>query len=115
MRFRIRTDLSRATQCNCSICTRKGTLNYRVSTENLELLSGKDALSVYQFGTKKAKHYFCTTCGIHPFSNPRAAPEMYAVNIRCLDRFHELIDGISVAKFDGQNWEQAVKDVNFVR
>jgi hypothetical protein len=115
VRFRIRTDFSRITECNCSICTKKGTLNHRVAPENFELLSGGDALSVYQFGTRTAKHYFCTACGIHAFSRPRAVPEMFAVNVRCLDDFHQAIAAAKVAKFDGLNWEQAVKEFKFIQ
>lgn len=86
-----------------------------MAPENFELVSGGEALSVYRFGTGTAKHYFCTTCGIHPFSRPRAAPEMFAVNVRCLDDFHKLIAAAKVAKFDGQNWEHAVKEFKFTQ
>ena len=115
VRFRIRTDLSRLVECNCSICAKKGALHHRVPPENFELLSGQDALALYQFGTKVAKHYFCRFCGIHTFSNPRAAPDMVTVNVRCLDRFPQDMDLDNVAKFDGQNWEQAVQMFKFTK
>ena len=107
VRFRLHLPLARATQCNCSICTRKGTLNHRVPADRFELLTGADALSIYQFGTHTAKHYFCKTCGIHPFSNPRTAPDAYAVNLRCLDEFPEIMAGLELTEFDGREWEKA--------
>ena len=111
VRFRVRTDFSRVAQCNCSICERKGALHQRVTPAEFELVAGKDALTLYQFGTHTAKHYFCATCGVFPFGHPRTAPELIVVNIRCLDDFAALIGGITIVPFDGQNWEQAAQDL----
>jgi hypothetical protein len=60
-----------------------------------------------------AKHWFCKVCGIHPFSNPRAAPDMYSVNIRCLDDYWTEIPNIEVRLFDGNNCEEAIKTFTF--
>ena len=109
VRFRVRTDFPRVVQCNCSICVRKGALLLRVAPADFEVLAGADALTLYQFGTRTAKHYFCSTCGVHPFGHPRTAPELTVVNIRCLDDFAVLIDGITIMPFDGRNWEQAAQ------
>ncbi len=81
--------------------------------ERFRLLSGQESLALYQSGSKIAKHWFCKHCGIHPFSNPRAAPEMFSINIRCLDDFHALKNGIEIVQFDGRNWEEAVKAFKF--
>ena len=113
VRFEIETDLTKATDCNCSICTRKGALHHRVSPERFKLLSGQDCLTLYQSGDKTAKHWFCSVCGIHPFSNPRAAPDMVTINIRCLDRYWDEIANVEVRMFDGQNWEEAIKEFKF--
>lgn len=110
VRFEIETELSKAIECNCSICTKKGALLHRVPPERFRLLSGRDALTLYQSGTMIAKHWFCKHCGMHAFNHPRAAPELYSVNIRCLDDFHELRDGIEIVPFDGRNWERAMQN-----
>jgi hypothetical protein len=107
VRFRVRADLSRASECNCSICTKKGILHLTVSHEDFELLRGEDALTTYQFNTKTAKHTFCKYCGIHSFYTPRLHPDRISVNARCLE-------GIDIAAlrprfFDGQNWEEAAR------
>ncbi len=107
VRFEIETELNRASECNCSICTKKGALHHRVPPERFRLLAGEEALTLYQFGTKTAKHWFCRHCGMHPFSNPRLAPDQYSINIRCLDDFAQLLPGIEITRFDGQNWEAA--------
>lgn len=109
VRFEIETDLNKAIECNCSICTKKGALLHRVPPENFRLLSDEDALTLYRFATGIAQHWFCRHCGIHAFNRPRAAPERYSINIRCLDDFHRLKNVIEIVPFDGQNWEEAVK------
>lgn len=113
VRFEIETDLTKATECNCTICTRKGALHHRVPPDRFKLLSGQESLTLYQFGSKIAKHWFCAVCGIHPFSNPRAAPDMYSVNIRCLDDYWAEVPNIEVRLFDGENWEDAIKTFKF--
>jgi hypothetical protein len=113
IRFEIETELSKAIECNCSICTKKGALHHRVPPERFRLLSDQDALALYQSGTRIAKHWFCKHCGIHAYSNPRAAPNMMSVNIRCLDDFHLLKSNIEITQFDGRNWEEAARTFKF--
>lgn len=105
--FEVTSDLAKAIQCNCSICTKKGALHHRVAPARFRLLKGKQDLVLYRFGTNTAKHWFCRHCGIHVFSNPRLAPDACSVNIRCLDDFEALLPGIEIVHFDGRHWEQA--------
>ena len=84
VRFRVTANLSRVTECNCSVCAKKGFLHLIVPPEQFELLSGKDALTTYRFNTGTARHTFCATCGIHPFYVPRSDPDKIDVNVRCL-------------------------------
>jgi hypothetical protein len=107
VRFRVTADLDRITECNCSICSKKGILHLIVPPEQFELLSGKDDLTVYEFNTRIAKHMFCKHCGIHPFYVPRSDPDKIDVNARCLDGTD--LTEISPKPFDGKNWEAAIK------
>lgn len=109
VRFEVVTRLDKLMECNCSICAKKGALHHRVPPERFTLIAGQDALALYQFGSNKAKHWFCRRCGIQPFTNPRSAPEIYSINVRCLDDADSDIAGIEVQKFDGKNWERAVE------
>lgn len=113
VRFEVDTDIDRVIDCNCSICTKKGALHHRVSTEQFRLIEGEEFLSLYQFDTREANHYFCSKCGMHPFSNPRIAPDHYSVNIRCLDDFDLETGGFEVVKFDGRNWEEAAAKLGY--
>jgi len=106
VRFRVTADLSRVTNCNCSICTKKGFLHLIVPPEQFELLSGADALTTYRFNTGTARHTFCATCGIHPFYVPRSDPDKIDVNVRCLDDVD--FAALTMHPFDGRNWEHAI-------
>ena len=112
VKFSVNTILDKVVSCNCSICSKKGVLHHRVSPEQFTLIEGAEHLALYQFDTKEAKHYFCSVCGIHPFSNPRAAPDMYSINVRCLDDYDLAAGSHEVVEFDGRNWEQAVDELN---
>lgn len=94
------------TECNCSICSKKGFLHLIVSPQAFELLSGKDALTTYRFNTGVAQHTFCATCGIHPFYIPRSDPDKIDVNVRCLDDVD--VASLIIGRFDGRHWEEAI-------
>ena len=105
VRFRVTGDLATVTECNCSVCTKKGLLHLIVALSEFELLQGSDALETYRFNTGTARHTFCRFCGVQPFYTPRSDPDRIDVNVRCLD-------GVELAalprhSFDGRNWEQA--------
>ncbi len=106
VRFEVDTVIDKVTQCNCSICSKKGILHHRVAAENFRLLAGEDQLATYRFGTRVAKHHFCGVCGIAVFTRPRAAPELYTINVRVLDNYDVETDRPEVLQFDGRNWER---------
>jgi hypothetical protein len=108
VRFRVTADLDRVTECNCSICTKKGFLHLIVPPEQFELLSGKGDLATYRFNTGTARHTFCRHCGIHAFYVPRSDPDKIDVNVRCLDGVDPR--SIPVKRFDGRNWEAAMQE-----
>jgi len=107
VRFRVTADLDRVSECNCSMCTKKGFLHLIVAPEQFELVSGADVLTTYVFNTKVAKHRFCRLCGVHAFYTPRSDPDKIDVNVRCLDGVD--LSSLAVSPFDGQNWEQSMQ------
>jgi hypothetical protein len=78
-------DFKKIRGCNCSMCARRGAVVASVKVEDLIIESGQDKLSLYQFGTFTAKHYFCSVCGIYTFHQRRSEPSEYAINIACFD------------------------------
>jgi hypothetical protein len=107
VRFRVTATLDGVTECNCSVCTKKGFLHLIVPPAQFELLSGKDELATYEFNTRTAKHTFCKVCGIHPFYIPRSDPDKIDVNVRCLEGID--LAAVSIKRFDGRNWEAAIQ------
>lgn len=95
--------ISTITECNCSVCQKKGILHAAAQENELTLLEGKDALTLYKFGSGIAEHQFCKHCGIHVFGRPRSAPDRLTVNVRCLDDFAEILSSAKISRFDGQN------------
>lgn len=106
VRFRVILRSYAVSDCNCSICTKKGYQHLIVPKEDFELLSDQGALSTYSFNTHVAKHHFCKTCGIHSFYVPRSHPDGFSVNARCLDDARP--EWFDATPFDGRDWEGAI-------
>ena len=70
-----------ARRCDCSFCRRRSVVVASVKVEELELLEGTDRLTLYQWGTGVAEHYFCSVCGIYTHHRRRSNPSEYGVNI----------------------------------
>jgi hypothetical protein len=90
-------------ECNCSICTRKGYPHHTVSPDRFRLLQGEEDLATYQFGTGRPRHQFCRRCGVASFYRPRANPENYMINVRCLEGVD--LGALERVRFDGRSWE----------
>jgi hypothetical protein len=105
--FEVEGNLTSVIDCNCSLCRQRGALWYGASDSSLRIITGEADLTLYQFNTKTAKHYFCSHCGVHPFVRPRLDPTRWAVNARCLDGVDVL--SLEMRSFDGANWEMAAQ------
>ena len=72
-------------RCNCSICRKRGAIAVSVSLDGLKVTKGAELLTLYQFNTMTAKHYFCSRCGIYTHHRRRSNPDQYGVNVACLE------------------------------
>jgi len=101
--FEVEGDLNQVADCNCSICSRMGSLHWFVPKDALHLVTAEDNLATYTFGPATISHYFCPKCGIHPFGEgtDRSGNHMVAVNVRCLDGVD--LETLSVSHFDGRS------------
>jgi hypothetical protein len=97
-----------ALDCNCSVCRMAGYLHVMVPHERFELVTGRDALTSYRFGSGAAEHLFCSSCGVKSFYQPRSHPEAWSLNANCLDQPVEL----AIAAFDGRNWDAAAASLD---
>ncbi len=86
VRFHVRlTDgLNTARRCNCSYCRMRGAVVVSADLDAIVISEGGEALSLYQFNTMSAKHYFCSKCGIYTHHQRRSNTNQYGVNVACL-------------------------------
>ena len=103
IKFEAEGEIKEALACNCSICSRKGSLLWFVPRANLHLLTPEADASTYTFNKHVIKHRFCPTCGIHPFADgvDSKGNAMGAINIRCLENV--ALASIPVKHFDGRS------------
>jgi hypothetical protein len=81
-------------------------LHLPVYPADFMLLKGRDALTVYAFGTGVAQHPFCRSCGMQAFYVPRSNPDRLSVNARCLDDID--VAALRPSRhFDGRHWEES--------
>ena len=96
------TGFEKLMRCNCSLCKRRGYIMTPVDPKNFEIIKGKNLLNLYQYHTNIAKHYFCSLCGIYPFTRPRSNPKVYMINIACVEGVNPF-DYENVSVNDGNN------------
>ena len=102
IRFQVEGEVDSGLACNCSMCSRKGSLLWFVPREQLRLLTDEDAASTYLFNKHVIQHRFCTQCGIHAYGEgkgPDGKP-MAMVNVRCLEGVD--FDTLPVKHYDGR-------------
>ncbi|MBL95534.1 MAG: hypothetical protein CFH06_00164 [Alphaproteobacteria bacterium MarineAlpha3_Bin5] len=90
------TVFSNASRCNCSFCRRRWAPNATVPEDQMEVVRGADMLTIYQFHTKVAEHYFCSRCGIYTHHRRRSNPAEFGVNVTCFDH-------IDMSNYDRSN------------
>ncbi|OOY26906.1 aldehyde-activating protein [Thioclava sp. L04-15] len=88
-------------RCDCSFCRRRGAVAVSAPLTGIRIVKGEENLSLYQFGTMTAKHYFCKTCGIYTHHQRRSNPNQYGVNAACLE-------GVNPRDLDPVPWSDGV-------
>tara|TARA_B100000749_G_C18151466_1_gene351984 strand:+ start:176 stop:436 length:261 start_codon:yes stop_codon:yes gene_type:complete len=80
----------------------RGAISVSVPLDGLKVIKGAELLTLYQFNTMTAKHYFCSRCGIYTHHRRRSNPDQYGVNLACLEGVNPY-DLKDVPIFDGIN------------
>lgn len=88
-------------RCDCSFCRRRGAVAVSARLDGIRIVRGEDALSLYQFNTGSAKHYFCRHCGIYTHHQRRSNPNEYGVNAGALE-------GVNPRDLDPVPWNDGV-------
>jgi hypothetical protein len=86
VRFRVRlaNGFRSARRRTCSFCRMRGAVVVSAKLADIEFLGGEDNLTLYQFNSRTAKHWFCRTCGIYTHHQRRSKPDEYGINVACL-------------------------------
>ena len=63
----------------------RGAIAASVALEGLKVTKGANLLTLYQFNTMTAKHYFCSRCGIYTYHRRRSNPDQFGFNVACLE------------------------------
>ena len=77
--------LASARRCDCSYCRRRGAIVVSAPLDQVVIVKGAENLTLYQWGTGTAKHWFCKTCGIYTHHQRRSSPLQYGINTGILD------------------------------
>ncbi|RKF14141.1 GFA family protein [Roseovarius spongiae] len=85
LRITLTDGLRTARRCDCSFCARRGAAAVTAPRDGVEVVRGADTLTLYQWGTMTAKHWFCSVCGIYMYHNRRSDPEECGVNLGALE------------------------------
>ena len=101
LRINLPNGLNGVQRCDCSFCKRRAAPNVSVPLDQLEVIKGADALSLYQWNTGTAKHWFCSTCGIYTHHQRRSNPNEYGVNMGA-------IEGVNPAEHEPIRWDDGV-------
>lgn len=87
VQFDLAPPILELTTCDCSLCAMRGVVMARVPEASLAIRQGRESLTLYRWNTQRARHYFCSLCGIYVFHRKRAAPGHFGVNVHCLEGF----------------------------
>ena len=105
---RLTDKLNTARRCTCSMCSRRGAVAVSAELKDIEFTQGEDSLTCYTFGTRIAKHYFCSTCGIYTHHQRRSNPTQFGINLACLEGHTPFLDAVPV--LNGKNHPRDQKD-----
>lgn len=103
VRYEVTLTLDSVLSCNCSMCTKRGSLLAFTTSDKFTLLSGGDDLTDYQFNKRIIHHLFCPKCGVGSFARG-VGPDgkaMIAINVRCLDKVDR--GALKLTPFDGRS------------
>jgi len=93
--------ITKGVRCNCSFCSKRGTMISLVPGENFKFEAQEDSLGTYQWGKMQAKHHFCKHCGISTFSETTRRPGQFIVNLGCVEDVDTF--SLDVTVFDGKH------------
>ncbi|EKF17256.1 GFA family protein [Nitratireductor pacificus] len=88
------------TECNCSLCRRRGALWLHCHPAEVTFTAGAGSTAEYLQGDRTLAMHHCPTCGCTTHWSPAdPAGQRMAVNARLIDP--QAIAGLRIRRFDG--------------
>jgi len=108
VKYEAELDAAKGSRCNCTICTKTMSTNAMTKPELLRVTKGEDALSIYEWGAKISKRFFCKFCGIHVFGRgflEEIGGAYASINLNTLDDIEPT--SVKLQYWDGRhdNWQ----------
>jgi hypothetical protein len=108
VRFEVDLDANAGgARCNCTICTKIAQTGAVVRPEAFKLLEGAASLSMYEWGGKTSRRFFCKRCGVHVFGRghlKELGGDYVSVNLNAVDDID--VSELTLVHWDGRhnNW-----------
>ncbi|HEY0051923.1 MAG TPA: GFA family protein [Caulobacteraceae bacterium] len=108
-RFEVDAAPSLVTECNCSTCTKRGTVAAFYPAEDVRLQVSEDRLTAYQCGDRLMTFFHCATCGCAVYADSPSWDgetldhdrRRITLNARLFDDFD--LAAVPVRRVDGKN------------
>lgn len=121
VRFEADIDLGAGSgRCNCSICLKRRAWNILLKPDQFRLLTPREELSDYSFGSGQGHNLFCRTCGCAPFSEghvEQLGGDIVSVQPNCLDNISdEELAAVAISYGNGRDnlWWESPKITSFL-
>lgn len=91
---------TKAMQCNCSICRRRGALHHFTTPDRFTLATSRGEIETYRWNRGNIGFQFCKSCGCAPFAEG-TGPQgpMVEINLRCAEDID--LEALEITRFDG--------------
>ncbi len=91
---------TKAMECNCSICRRRGALHHFTTPEKFSFDGSQSDVRAYRWNKQIIRFEFCSDCGCAPFAHG-SGPQgpMVEINLRCADGVD--LASLEIEQFDG--------------
>ena len=104
LRVTLKEPLSNARRCNCSFCAKRGAAVVFAAPGDVEIVQGRDALTLYRWNTRQSEHWFCKHCGIYTHHRHENPADGYAINLAILEGAHPQ-NHDPIPWIDGQSYQ----------
>jgi hypothetical protein len=94
---------SKAIECNCSLCSKRGHLLAFVPRDKFVLKTPEKDLSTYTFNTHRIRHQLLLAMRLRPVRRSESTERRGDgfINMRCIEGFEP--EQVKIRKFDGRS------------